>query len=257
MTSRPSLFSIALTALVALGAAAWSSGCTPVASTQLEEEKEPHFLEGKSRVNALDYKGAIESFEKALDVNPRSASAHFELGWLLDEKEPDPAAAIYHYQHFLKLRPNAERAVNVKARIMTCKQELTKSVSLGPVTQSLQNEFERLNEDNKKLREDLEKWRSYALHLQSLTNQASSAPRVVRAPALATGAVTPVSYHSATARSATVPQASVRSHTVKPGETPAAIARRYGVRVEALMAANPRVDARRMQVGQALNIPAL
>src|SRR6188474_2765693 len=99
MTSRPRLFSSALTALVALSAAAWS-GCTPVASTQLEEEREPHFLEGKSRVNALDYKGAIESFEKALDVNPRSASAHFELGWLLDEKEPDPAAAIYHYQHF-------------------------------------------------------------------------------------------------------------------------------------------------------------
>jgi LysM repeat protein len=43
---------------------------------------------------------------------------------------------------------------------------------------------------------------------------------------------------------------------VKGGETPAAIARRYNVKVEALMALNPRVDARRLQVGQALHIPS-
>ena len=41
----------------------------------------------------MDYKGAIESFSKALEVNPRSAKAHFELGWLYEEKDPDPAAA--------------------------------------------------------------------------------------------------------------------------------------------------------------------
>jgi tetratricopeptide (TPR) repeat protein len=259
MTSRTGLVSIALTALMALGGLVWT-GCGPSLSTQLEEEKEPHFLEGKSRVNALDYKGAIESFEKALDVNPRSASAHFELGWLLDEKDPDPAAAIYHYQSFLKLRPNADRAVNVKARILTCKQELTRSVSLGPVTQSLQNEFERLNEDNKRLREDVEKWRAYAMHLQTLTNQWLSAPRAAHSTtAGSTPTTIPISYNASASagRPAATPAAGARTHTVKPGETPVAIARRYGVRLEALMAANPRVDARRMQVGQPLNIPAL
>jgi len=40
------------------------------------------------------------------------------------------------------------------------------------------------------------------------------------------------------------------------GETPSVIARRYGVKLTALMAANPRVDARRLQVGQALTVPA-
>lgn len=260
MTSRTGLVSIALTALMALGGLVWT-GCGPSLSTQLEEEKEPHFLEGKSRVNALDYKGAIESFEKALDVNPRSASAHFELGWLLDEKDPDPAAAIYHYQSFLKLRPNADRAVNVKARILTCKQELTKSVSLGPVTQSLQNEFERLNEDNKRLREDVEKWRAYAMHLQTLTNQWLSSPRAAHPTAGSAPATIPISYNASASAGRPAAAAAVvtgaRTHTVKPGETPVAIARRYGVRLEALMAANPRVDARRMQVGQPLNIPAL
>ena len=51
-------------------------------------------------------------------------------------------------------------------------------------------------------------------------------------------------------------QPAPRTHTVKAGETPSLIARKYGVKVEALMAANPKLDARRLQVGQALTIPA-
>jgi hypothetical protein len=31
----------------------------------------------------MDYRGAIECFDEALVANPHSASAHFELGWLV------------------------------------------------------------------------------------------------------------------------------------------------------------------------------
>ncbi|MCC5835152.1 MAG: LysM peptidoglycan-binding domain-containing protein [Opitutales bacterium] len=44
-------------------------------------------------------------------------------------------------------------------------------------------------------------------------------------------------------------------HTVQSGETPSHIARRYGISVSALMEANGITDARRIQVGQRLNIP--
>jgi LysM repeat protein len=47
-----------------------------------------------------------------------------------------------------------------------------------------------------------------------------------------------------------------RTHTVKAGETPTVIARKYGVKVDALMAANPRLEPRHLKVGQTLNIPA-
>src|SRR5215467_14935702 len=82
-------------------------GCTPANQGQLDDEKEPHFIEGKRALNTMDYKGAVEEFEKAVEANPRNASAHFELGILYENPnlEPDPAAAIYHYQQFLKLRP--------------------------------------------------------------------------------------------------------------------------------------------------------
>ena len=74
---------------------------------QTDEEKEPHFVLGQSRVNAMDYQGAIDAFEESLETNPRSAAAHFELGWLYEEKASDPASAIYHYKRYLKLNPNA------------------------------------------------------------------------------------------------------------------------------------------------------
>src|ERR1017187_8324183 len=107
------------------------SGCVP--SDPKDEEKEQFFLAGKSRVNTMDFKGAIESFEKAVEVNPKSAAAHFELGCLYDQKEADPAAAIYHYERYLKLAPNSGKEEIIKAHILTCKQQLAQTVDLGPV----------------------------------------------------------------------------------------------------------------------------
>src|SRR5258708_25051656 len=174
MTFRARLFCRALLLLACLVV----SGCFPPGSGPLDEEKEPHFLAGKNRISTLDYKGAIDCFEKALQVNPQSASAHFELAWIYDQKEIDAGAAIYHYQHYLKLRPAAGNADLARQRITVCKQALAETVSLGPVTEKMQRQFElgaeenkRLNEEIKRLKEDLEKWSGYAARLQTFTNQ--------------------------------------------------------------------------------------
>src|SRR5262245_21208149 len=103
------------------------SGCEPSGRSLSEEEKEPHFLAGKSRVNAMDYPGAIESFEKALEANLRSASAHYELGLLYEKNKQDYAAAIYHFDRFLELCPTSEYGEVVKQRIAACKQELART----------------------------------------------------------------------------------------------------------------------------------
>src|SRR5690349_9175653 len=97
------------------------AGCLPGSQGEMEEEKEPHFITGKSCIAGMDYKGAIEEFEKAVEINPHSAAAHFQLGMLYEEKEPDPAAAIYHYQQYLKWRPKAENAEVVAMHITNCK----------------------------------------------------------------------------------------------------------------------------------------
>ena len=47
-----------------------------------------------------------------------------------------------------------------------------------------------------------------------------------------------------------------RSHVVKSGDTPATIARQHSVKLEALLAANPGLDPKRLKIGQTLTIPA-
>jgi tetratricopeptide (TPR) repeat protein len=241
------------TALLLLAGFVWS-GCLP--SAPGDDEKEDNFLAGKSRVSAMDFEGAVESFEKALVVNPKSAPAHFELGLLYEKNKSDPAAAIYHFERFLKLQPNSGKEDMVKPRILACKQQLAQTVSLGLVTEKQQREFEQLTEEKQRLREELEKWRAYALRLQALTNQAGAslpAARAVQPPGLAQ--VAPADSPG-TGRPSATPAATARTHIVKDHETLALIARKYGVKLEALRTANPRVEPRRLQVGQTLAIPA-
>ena len=59
------------------------TACSPSASSLSDEEREPHFQAGKSRVSALDYKGAIQSFEKALEANPADQESRYALGQVL------------------------------------------------------------------------------------------------------------------------------------------------------------------------------
>lgn len=226
-------------------------GCFPPGASRQEEEKEPHFLRGRARVNSMDYQGAIESFGKALEVNPHSASAHLELGWLYAEKTADPAAAIYHYERYLKLRKNAENAETIRQHIYRQKQELAKAVLPLPSSPGIQRELEQLAEQNRQLREEIEKWRAYYAR-QGTTNvpvppASGEQPRITPAEPPRGGTASPPPV---------VQTPPVRTHQVQSGETPYSIARKYGVQLDALMAANPGLNPKRMQVGQRLNIPA-
>ncbi|HKI68345.1 MAG TPA: LysM peptidoglycan-binding domain-containing protein [Verrucomicrobiae bacterium] len=240
-------------ALICLGA----NGCSPSGQSQLDEQKEPHYLAGKSRESAMDYQGAIKEFEESLEVNPHSAAAHLELGLLYERNDTDCAAAIYHFEQYLKLRPNAGNADVIKQHILACKQELARTVSLGLVTQNLQHEFEQLAAENQRLRDEVQKWRAYYARQAAMTNPAASpvsANRVTPTPTVvssAPGQPTP----GVANRPGNLTPTSTRTHKVQAGETMAAIARQCGIPLDALRRANAGVNPRRLQVGQLLNIP--
>ena len=235
------------------------SGCQPPPRSDTDEQREPHFMAGKSRVISTDYAGAIVSYQRALEVNPQSASAHFELAWLYDEKIPDPAAAIYHYSRYLELQPNAGNSETVRSRILAKKQELASTVTLSPVTKTLQDELHKAMELNRGLRDQVESWKAYARSLEAITNSLAanrSASNTVPEQPNLSGLLRrpdPGAGGGASPVTGGIP----RSHEVKSGETPTSIARKYGVKLDALMAANPRLDARRMRAGQTLVIPPI
>jgi tetratricopeptide (TPR) repeat protein len=247
MSWKPLLF-----LCLALAGSLSLSGCGSATIAGADEEKEPQFLIGRTRVNAMDYQGAIEAFEQALEANPRSGAAHLELGWLFAEKQSDPAAAIYHYEKYLRLRAGADNAETIRQHIFRLKQELAKGVLPIPPSTEIQRQLEQLAEDNRQLRDQVAR-------LQAAASQVASNNRTVLP-----GVVGPADSGSAPQRAVggTVPaprteRATVtsRTHRVQAGETPVAIARRYNVKLDALLTANPELNPKRMRIGQSLVIP--
>ena len=207
-------------------------------------------------------------FEKALDVNPRSASAHFELGVLYDQQVNDYPAALYHYQRAITINSNFVSGELARQRIQGCKRELAKSVVHLPTTEALQKEVDALKSENRDLKQWLTLWQNYyagrGITLSNLVQAATNPPPTTRTQSSPRNSTpSPGPRQDLTTPSPRVtplprptPTVSTRQHTIASGETLASIAKRYNVRLPALQAANPHVDARRMRPGQTLVIPA-
>jgi tetratricopeptide (TPR) repeat protein len=250
--------------LLVLGAG-WM-GCEPAGDSAADEERDPHFLDGQIRKRAMDYAGAAEAFERALQNNPRSAAAHFELGLLCYEKLNDWAGAIYHFERFRRLRPNSNRTEAVRPLIMVCKQELAKDVPLGSLSQQMQAELERLVQTNRFLLQEVERLKIQLAQRPVLpppgTNGAGLKPTNSPGPVDQGGRESrppgwrPPAAGALKAESPTNRASAGRTHLVKAGETPYSIARSYGVPLNALLAANPGLDPKRLRPGQTLNVPS-
>jgi LysM repeat protein len=252
---------------VTLGVCASLAGCLPDQG-QSDDEKEPHFVLGQSRMNAMDYQGAAEAFEESIEVNPHSAQAHYQLAMLYDTKVPDPAAAIYQYQEYLKFDPQADNAAIVRQRIEACKEQLAADVLSLPSSSATQQQLEQLIEKNRQLQDEVDKWHAYYANQQAaLTNQQNNI--VVAQNPVLTQPVQPVqtvqtiqtqplparSSSTAIQSTANTEGTTTRSHTVASGETSIRIAHEYGIKLAELQAANPGVNLSRIRVGQILKVP--
>jgi LysM repeat protein len=261
---RFSLSALAAAMIVAV------NGCLPSEPGALDEEKEPHFVLGKSRINAMDYTGAVEAFQESLEANPRSAAAHFQLAMLFDTKESDPAAAIYHYQQYLKLDPAARNPEVIRQRIDSCKQQLAADVLQLPSAPAAQQQLEKLVEQNRLLQQKadqlqavVKQWSDYyasqpAARVSPAPNNPVAPPGTSFAPddlttATATQPATPL--RTTPAKPAPPKNSQPRTHVVAANETLAAIARKQGFSVAAMTAANPGVNPKKLHVGQVLNLP--
>ena len=241
-------------------------GCAP-GQGQTDEEKEPHFVLGQSKVNAMDYPGAVDAFEESLEANPRSAAAHYQLAVLYENQVSDPAAAIYHYKRYLKLNPNAGNAEAIRGHVEGCKRQLAADVLGLPSTSAAQQQLEKLAGQNRELQqqvdqlqETVKQWNAYYASQLAARNNAPPQNNFVEPPNPGPKPDDTTAQPTATSGraqdiSARPSSARPRSHTVVAGETAAGIARKSGVKLSALGAANPGVNLARIRAGQVLNLP--
>ena len=95
---------------------------------------------------------------------------------------PDPAAAIYHYERYLKLNPNAGNADLIRQRIDACKQQLAADVLGLPSSSAAQQQLEKLAEQNRelqqqvdRLQETVKQWNAY--YASQLAARSNSPPQ--------------------------------------------------------------------------------
>jgi tetratricopeptide (TPR) repeat protein len=235
-------------------------GCFPNAEGQSDEQKNEYYIQGKQRAQTGDVEGAMQSFEKAVQINPRSALAHYELGLLYDQKgnqNNDYVIAMYHYLQAVKLRPHEYPAENANLRIQACKQELLKAEMLEPVTKGMMRDFDRLKQENQNLQKQLELARS------QLTNalRAPQGNTVVHPPIGGGGLLGPTNPTPNTRDiggriTPLPPPQTPKTYAVKDRDSFFSIAKQFGVKVEALQTANPSVNPKKLKVGQTINLPA-
>ena len=272
-----------------------AGGCSQMDSSSMDDEKEPHYVLGMSRVNAMNYQGAIEAFEESLEANPHSAHAHYQLAVLYDNQDSvaDPASAIYHYQQCLKYDPKFQNADAIQGHIDTCKQKLAENVLQLPSAPATQQQLEKLTEENHRLHDQVAQWQAYYAAQQAaartnpptqqyynyspqqpaystqaqvtsptpddITSQSTAAPTYTTGTGDTTGSHgtsrTTSGTTSSSHRSTDSNTSKSKTHTVASGETFASIARKLGVSRTSLEAANPYVNPNKIRAGQVLKVP--
>jgi tetratricopeptide (TPR) repeat protein len=73
-----------------------------------------------------DYPNAAGKYQKAIELNPDDAWAHYNLGVLYDYYLPDRKAALYHYAKYLQAKPADEPGHEIEERMLEI--QLTKEL---------------------------------------------------------------------------------------------------------------------------------
>lgn len=224
-----------------------AAGCGPGGLRAAREERDPLLQRARDRKNAQDISGAVEAYQRAIDKRPQLARAHLELGWIYDHDLEDYVRAVYHYQRYLELRPEADKQDLVKDLIQHAR--ISYAASLPDKPSEAIRQIAMLKEENAALRAQLD--------ARPATRAAAPSAPVASAPPL-----TPVVAPTPPA-AVQIPLSAMTPYVVQPGDTLSRIAGRvYGDSkkwqpiYEANRSALPG-GPQGVKVGQTLMIPKL
>lgn len=183
--------------------------------SERDAAKHPFARKGDYYRAAGDPALAAKFYRRAAEKFPDSPVLALKLATLYDETLDDPLAAAWFYSEYLRLAPDSEERETVAAYRRAVLKRLADPEKPGNDAQ-----LAALREENRKLRASLEGLRRRLFRM----SQASSS-------------------------------ASAERYTVRSGDTPALIARRNRVALDALLRVNGLTRTSRLRVGQELILP--
>ena len=249
------------------------TGCKPDTAVSIDEEREAYHMDAKSKLFAEEFEAAVVGFEKALEVNPNNASAHFELGLINYLHLKDYVPAIYHFQKLLEMRPNHMMAVQIKDHLERCKMDFASTVTLGPLNQNTETRLKNLVETKEELETQIKNLEGQLAQMRQVLSAQSEAlnrnRQNARPDALASGSKNlksnaPTQTSNQVGKGKTNPTAmqnasvstpKFRKHVIRSNDTFYKLASHYRVDFKSIQSANPGVNSTKLQIGQVVNVP--
>lgn len=234
-------YSLPLFAAMVLLVGCGQNGRTP----DEKEERDPLVKTGVAYMEQGLWTEAETAFKEALDSDPLMAKPHLDLALIYQQHKPNFIHAIYHYDRYLELRPESEKADLIREQRNRIVRALAvQLIEQSPEVQKLVADAKRLQQENTALRQQL-----------SGTTQ-TSAPTAAK-PQTATSTS---STSETTASTSTPATGSNRIYTVVAGDTLTKIATKFYGDAEGW---EPIYEANRdslsspgsLRVGQTLVIP--
>lgn len=198
---------------------------------------------------------AYELYRDIVIMHPTNALAHLHLGIVLQDSIRDPSAAIYHFDTYLRLRPDSEKAEMVANRLKQAKDQMGRrfgsdSASVDVTAMQAEHEakilvlnkelldkdktIKKLQEDQVILRDEINKMSREISRLQKLVDTvldketiSSPTPNDLSEVDITTGAVKRIAGSRKSRKPP--PESGIGTYEVKRGDNLTTIAQRvYG-----------------------------
>ena len=211
--------------------------------------RDPLMIQGDRSSREGNIEAAERFYRRLVERRPDAPEANLALATLYDEALADPASALYFYRRYLALAPDSSDRQTVEGYCRMARAKLLRELSREELPSPPADELARLTEENAALRRQIAFLKRYIMDRHKAQLRGASAPSSVSAPAPA----------QAPAREQPPQPVEVEQvYTVRAGDTPGAIARRFygsASKYRLIMEANHLGNAAGLQVGQKLRIP--
>ena len=237
------------------------TGCNPSQVRVIAETDEKQYQLAKDYQSQGRTADALNAFLRVIDARRDSPESHLEVGYIYLNAMQNPIKAIYHFDQYLRLKPDAPQASQVRQLIETAQKMFAQQLPAQPY----EGELDRiemmelvnsLKQENDRLKRELIATQQ---QLQQLGNSANASSNVSSPTAFTTQPSNTFGQNRSTNDSAN-PSTAPRRYTVQSGDSLSSISRTmYGTPsrwIDIYQANRDQLSSENaLRVGQELRIP--
>ncbi len=125
-------------------------------SMEEREERDPLVKSGQAYMAEANWNAAIDAFKQALEQEPRMARPHLDLALIYQQHKINYIHAIYHYDRYVELRPDAEKTKFIEEQKLKVAQALANTlINNSPEVKRVVQERNQLLQQNASLKQQL------------------------------------------------------------------------------------------------------